>query len=302
MIPQMIKDVNVNLYKPFIATYTSGSISIAARTIGATPSAICRSIRELENQLGCQRLFERQGRGVVPSTEASVIYPKIMTAFNLISEAGHSIKEFNKDSEVVIRMGVSPALVNIILKDFLRDFLKKYPKVRFEFLDHNNPNLLKDGKLDLIVNVDSKLSGNDFGGFKLYEDESVFISSMQYLQSRGLSKSITKEDLSKVSIIGVSYLFEKFKTENELVSLNPIQNSPSESVYALVKSGLGVGFFYKKLLSLIDNDHDVVKLDVAGCNTTRYRYVCCYNKSNLSNPARKFIEMLKEFCNKYLNA
>jgi DNA-binding transcriptional LysR family regulator len=60
------------LIRSFLAVLDAGSLMGAARALGAQQPTLGRHIAELEAQLGTP-LFERTGRGVVPTTAALAI-------------------------------------------------------------------------------------------------------------------------------------------------------------------------------------------------------------------------------------
>ena len=62
------------LVRGFLAVLDAGSVSAAARQLGAQQSTLSRYLAELETQLGAA-LFERTGRGVAPTAAAHAIEP-----------------------------------------------------------------------------------------------------------------------------------------------------------------------------------------------------------------------------------
>ena len=59
-----------NLARSFLAAMDSGSLLGAARTLRMSQPTVGRHIAELESQLGVV-LFERTGRGLVPTSTAN---------------------------------------------------------------------------------------------------------------------------------------------------------------------------------------------------------------------------------------
>src|SRR5690606_20660318 len=67
-----IKNFDWTLVRSFLAVLDAGSLMGAARATGAVQPTLSRHVAELEAQLGTP-LFERTGRGVVPTAAALAI-------------------------------------------------------------------------------------------------------------------------------------------------------------------------------------------------------------------------------------
>ena len=65
-------DFDWALVRSFLAVLDAGSVSAAAQRSGARQPTLSRHVAELEAQLGAP-LFERTGRGVVPTAAALAI-------------------------------------------------------------------------------------------------------------------------------------------------------------------------------------------------------------------------------------
>ena len=60
----------------FIRTVDSGSFANAARLVGASPSAVSKSVARLEQRLGV-RLLQRSTRTLTPTAEGTAYYERV---------------------------------------------------------------------------------------------------------------------------------------------------------------------------------------------------------------------------------
>ena len=72
MTEAAVSDFDWALVRSFLAVLDAGSVSAAAKRSGARQPTLSRHVAELEAQLGAP-LFERTGRGVVPTAAALAI-------------------------------------------------------------------------------------------------------------------------------------------------------------------------------------------------------------------------------------
>lgn len=288
-----VLNINVNLYKSFLAAYKHRCISRAAEELLSTSSNIHQSLRELENQLNSQRLFIRQSRGVEPTSDAIALYPKIETAFNLIVEASQSIQIFDENSEVVIRMSVPQTLLSRYFKEYIKAFCKKYPRVRIELYGKEGIELLGRNKIDFAIEIENCFKQYSFKLLDVFTFSGVFVATQKYLTENKISK-ITKDNLCSIPIIS------RRETWSDLLKVIDIQREPfisvssTEFAYSMAKDSTAVAYVYGLPKEL--NDNGTVCLHVEGIDLPSVKFVCAYNELYLTKPAKIFIEGLIHFC------
>src|SRR5882757_7343359 len=77
----------------FIRTVDAGSFASAARLIGASPSAVSKSVARLEERLGV-RLLQRSTRMLSPTTEGAAYYERVVEHLRAIEEAEDVVQAF----------------------------------------------------------------------------------------------------------------------------------------------------------------------------------------------------------------
>ena len=70
----------------FVRTNDTGSFASAARLIGASPSAVSKSVARLEQRLGV-RLLQRSTRTLSPTAEGAAYYERVAPHLRAIEEA-----------------------------------------------------------------------------------------------------------------------------------------------------------------------------------------------------------------------
>lgn len=156
--------MNLELYKSFYFIARYGSISKAAEHLYITQPAVSRTIRQLEDELGCT-LFSRTPRGVKLTHEGEVLYQYIEQAFNFISTGEKKISDIKNLLSGEVRIGVSDTLCKHYLVPYLKLFNTLHPTIKIHVICPTTPGiitLLKAGKIDFgIVNMpfyDSQLN------------------------------------------------------------------------------------------------------------------------------------------------
>jgi DNA-binding transcriptional LysR family regulator len=69
-MPDAVDRFDWSLVRSFLAVLDAGSVTAAAKQLGATQPTLSRHVAELEAELGAP-LFERTGRGVTPTAARS---------------------------------------------------------------------------------------------------------------------------------------------------------------------------------------------------------------------------------------
>jgi DNA-binding transcriptional LysR family regulator len=159
--------MNLELYKSFFFVAKNRSISKAAEYMYVTQPAVSRSIRQLEEDLGCV-LFSRTPKGVKLTQEGEILYQYIEQAFNFISNAEKKIDDVKNLLSGEVRIGVSDTLCKNYLVPYLKLFHTLHPTIKIHVICPTTPgivNLLKAGKIDFgIINMpfhDEQLSFKD---------------------------------------------------------------------------------------------------------------------------------------------
>ena len=123
-------NMDYNLYKIFLYLYEEKSISKTANKLYVSQPAISYSLKELENSLG-YTLFTRNSKGIEPTQEAKELYNYISTAFNILNDAEEHVRNLNTLNIGNIRIGIPSHIGTLFLSEYINDFKKEYPNIKF---------------------------------------------------------------------------------------------------------------------------------------------------------------------------
>ena len=76
-------DVNLNLYKYFLAVMKEQSVSQAAKRLGVSQPTVSYSIHELQLELG-EQLFTIERNGIVPTRRAILLYQRLQPIYTCL--------------------------------------------------------------------------------------------------------------------------------------------------------------------------------------------------------------------------
>ena len=175
---------NLNNYVIFHTVAKVGNISKAANQLYISQPAISKSISKLEAELGTA-LFSRSSRGVVLTEEGQVLYEYVEGAFDSLNMGKENLKNYKELGIGHIRIRVSTSLCKHILLDYLKDFIRENPNIKFSIDCHSTVNTIKllrneDIDIGLICNTELP-KGIVYSPAKEIHD--VFVASPAYLDN-----------------------------------------------------------------------------------------------------------------------
>lgn len=175
---------NLNNYVIFHTVAKAGNISKAANQLYISQPAISKSISKLEAELGTA-LFARSSKGVTLTEEGQVLYEYVERAFDSLNMGEENLKNYKELGIGHIRIGVSTSLCKHILLDYLKDFIKENPNIKFSIDCHSTLNtikLLKNDDIDIGLICNTELpKGIVYSPVKEIHD--VFVASPEYLDN-----------------------------------------------------------------------------------------------------------------------
>ncbi|MBQ7973875.1 MAG: LysR family transcriptional regulator [Clostridia bacterium] len=91
----MLAEVNLNLYKYFLAVIEEKSVSKAAEKLRVSQPSVSYNIHELQRALR-EKLFSVERCGLVPLPRALVLYERLKPVFSTLFQ---SIQEFEQSAD-----------------------------------------------------------------------------------------------------------------------------------------------------------------------------------------------------------
>ena len=289
-------NTDYNLYKIFLYLFEEKSISKTASKLYVSQPAISYSLKELENQLG-YTLFYRNSKGIEPTLEAKELYSYISTAFNILHDAEEHIKNLNSLNIGCIRIGTPSHIGIFYLSNFIADFRKIYPGIRFEIVCKSTSDMvemLETRKLDLIVDTLPINSKKDVVKVTLAKLPNCFAYNKNIMKDVHIEKV---EDLKNYPLIlpsatsSIRLKLDEYM-ESQNTKLLPILESwTTEIMIEMVRQGVGIGYFIKNVIDT-QNDKDNFEVITFNNDLPAVDVCCVYIDDFLTTATRKFIELL----------
>jgi len=274
-----LSNYNYDSIKYFISVAKHGSLSLAAKSLGISQSALSQSMKNLEQSLNVT-LFNRNTRGVILTEEGKVLYQQASIGDKYFKEAlVETLRKKTFESNKVFKISISTSLSRIFFNDKIRQIQEILPGINLQFVKQSLENeivdLLQTGAYDLIILKSTE-------DFNLKEIEMKKISTFNYVFSYNplyykLPETLSIEELSKFCVImkertgrndntWIKYSFNKFidcRNDNQCLEL--------------IKSGAGIGIYPKELLET----NKLKMLNVEKYKPTKRIVYACYLQSNL---------------------
>ncbi len=289
-------NTDYNLYKIFLYLFEEKSISKTAARLYVSQPAISYSLKELENQLG-YTLFYRNSKGIEPTLEAKELYSYISTAFNILNDAEEHIKNLNNLNIGCIRIGTPSHIGVFYLSNYIADFRKIYPGIRFEIICKSTSDMiemLETRKLNIIVDTLPINSKKDVTKITLSKMQNCFAYNKNIMKDVDIKKV---EDLKNYPLIlpsatsSIRLKLDEFM-ESQNTKLVPILESwTTEIMIEMVREGVGIGYFVKNVIDTQTdkNNFEVITFDD---NLPAVDVCCVYIEDFLTTATRKFVDIL----------
>ncbi len=187
------------LLRSFLAVVDGGSLSAAAKRMGATQPTLSRHIRELETALGVI-LFKRSAQGLDP-TRAALGLVEDARAMGAAAEA-LNLKALGRAQQLfgTVRITASVIVANLMLPPILAAFRQVEPTIQVEIVASDaNQNLLRRDADIAIRMVDP--TQNALIARKLGQSPLGLFATRAYFDRRG--RVATKADLAQHDLIGL---------------------------------------------------------------------------------------------------
>ncbi len=145
--------------KLFIAIVQAGSLNKAAAQSNISTATLTRRLQKLENHLDC-RLLHRSPRGIRLTVEGETYLEHCQPLLTNLQQTLQDIHSDMTEPSGLVRVLAPTNLALMVLSDFWRDFLLRYPLIQLDLhLDNRNEDLLQQGA-DLALRVGEQRRSN----------------------------------------------------------------------------------------------------------------------------------------------
>jgi DNA-binding transcriptional LysR family regulator len=231
------------LLPSFLALLDHQTLVNAAKHLGLSQPTLGRHLLELEQQLGMV-LFERTGRGLVPTPQAQQLALYVREMDNQASALfllAHSKKKALKGR---VRITASQTVACILLPAILGRMQTALPEIDVDLVSSNSVSNLLRREADIALrmvrpNQDTLITK------KIAQVQIVACVHVSYIQRHG--QPLSMADLVNHRMIG-SDTYGEIETQAKALGFDPqklnysFRSDDYMAQWAAVKAGLGVGF------------------------------------------------------------
>ena len=296
----MNNNINIELYKIFYYVAKNKNITKTANELMITQPGISKSIKNLEEQLGCS-LFIRTKSGVILTDEGKIFYEQIKQAMEIIDSAEQRLMEMVNLDYGYLNIGVSNTLTKKYLLPYIQEFHNKYPKVKITIFTNPTFTLLqkmRNGLIDFIILNMPYNVPTDCDSYKLIDIQDCFIANNHFKELK--DKVIPLEEISNYPLILISkgsntrYALDNYCSKLGF-TLNPEMDLSSYSlVTEFAKIGMGIGIATKEFLDEEFKNGELFEIKTNPTLPKRYIGVMHLKNKVLSKCSQEFLEMLNK--------
>ena len=295
---------NLSLYKIFLETAKSGSISAAARRLYVTQPAVSVGIIQLENELGV-KLFFRTSKGIRLTPEGETLLGYVTDALKHLESGEDKLRDLNNLEDGVLRVGASDMTLKFYLLDHLEKFHREHPGVRLTVSNNPTPRCideLKNGDIDLCVVSEPLHSSSEVVCKKVKSIRDIMVCTPEIYAELGNGKKDFLDILSRTTVMldretstrrYQEEWMRKCGAPEDLLQPD-IELSTSDLVVEFAKKGIGISCIVDQFAK---QDIDAGRLkEIPLCHPFPPRgFIVAYLKRTpLSAGARHFLSLLEE--------
>ena len=232
-----------SLARSFLAALDHGSLLAAARALHMSQPTVGRHIAELESQLGVL-LFERTGRGLVPTAMAAQLAPhaRAMEAHALAMR--HTLAGAQAQTAGTVRITASVPVAVYLLPEVLAAMRLALPEIEVELVSSNQVSNLLRREADIAVRM-LRPRQSGLVARKIGEVALCACAHRDYLARHAALRQ--PADLLAHTLIGSdtdSTILEGFKAQGWAVPRSQFALRCDDLIvqWQAVRAGLGIGF------------------------------------------------------------
>jgi DNA-binding transcriptional LysR family regulator len=196
--PPLPQSFDWALVRSFLAVLDAGSLMGAARRLGAQQPTLSRHIAELEAQLGAP-LFERTGRGVVPTEAARAIADAARQMEAGADQLAQRLAGRRDATRGSVRITTSQVAACYLMPPVLAALQQAEPGIQVELVASNQISNLLRREADIAVRMVRPTQGS-LVARKLADLPIVAAAHPSYLQRQGTPRK--QQDLLQHRLIG----------------------------------------------------------------------------------------------------
>jgi DNA-binding transcriptional LysR family regulator len=237
-----VRNPDWHLYRAFLSVVHEGSLSGAARAVGATQPTLGRQVAALETALGV-KLFTRSLNGLSPTEAGMRLIPSAEAMAAAAEAARRSISGEADEARGTVRVTASEIVGGEIIPSMCAQFRALHPRIAVEVsLSNRNEDLLR-GDADIAIRMVRPTQGALLAR-RIGRIDLGLYAHKRYLKAHGVPRTL--EDLRSHALIG----FDRGQTYARLLErmgmpftrdLFAFRSDSDLAQLAALRAGCGIG-------------------------------------------------------------
>ena len=290
--------VKLELYRVFKEVAETGNISLAAKNLYISQSAVSQSIKQLETALQA-RLFARSPRGVSLTWEGQMLYQYVRSALGLLATGEDKLSQAQQLLLGTLTIGASDTVTSFFLTPFLETFHRQHPGIRLKIVSGRSAkvlSMLRSGAVDIAFA--SSPSEPGLSTWSCFATHSVFVAGSGY--DCDFDHVYTRQEIADFPLIllerkASSRVFlEQYFLQSGITLTPEIELSSRSLLVSLAKIGLGVAGVTLEFVqdALLSGDIRLLKTDFT--IPARSVDMCTLQDVTPTAAASAFMEMVRQ--------
>ena len=289
--------VKLELYRVFKEVAETGNISLAAKNLYISQSAVSQSVKQLETALQA-RLFARSPRGVSLTWEGQMLYQYVRSALGLLATGEDKLSQAQQLLLGTLTIGASDTVTSFFLTPFLETFHRQHPGIRLKIVSGRSAkvlSMLRSGAVDIAFA--SSPSEPGLSTWSCFATHSVFVAGSGY--DCDFDHVYTRQEIADFPLIllerkASSRVFlEQYFLQSGITLTPEIELSSRSLLVSLAKIGLGVAGVTLEFVqdALLSGDIRLLKTDFT--IPARSVDMCTLQDVSPTAAAAAFMEMVR---------
>lgn len=291
--------VKLELYRVFKEVAETGNISMAARNLYISQSAVSQSIKQLETALQA-RLFSRSPRGVALTGEGQMLYEYVRSALGLISTGEDKLSQAQQLLLGTLVIGASDTVTSWFLTPYLERFHREHPGIRLKIVSGRSAKvlgLLKSGVIDIAF-ASSPADYDNLTDWPCFSTHSAFVAGSGY--PCDFDHVYSLQEIAEFPLILLErkassrvYL-EQYFLQGGVTLAPEIELSSRSLLVSLSKIGLGIAGVTQEFVQDALDAGEIRLLKTSFSIPARSVDMCTLKDVSPTAAAAKFMEMVRE--------
>ena len=269
--------VKLELYRVFKEVAETGNISLAAKNLYISQSAVSQSIKQLETALQA-RLFARSPRGVSLTWEGQMLYQYVRSALGLLATGEDKLSQAQQLLLGTLTIGASDTVTSFFLTPYLEAFHRQHPGIRLKIVSGRSAKVLHTWSCFATHSVFVAGSGYDCDFDHVYTRQEIAEFPLILLERKASSR----------------VFLEQYFLQSGITLTPEIELSSRSLLVSLARIGLGVAGVTLEFVQKALDSGDIRLLKTDFTIPARSVDMCTLRDVTPTAAASAFMEMVRQ--------